>query len=123
MSRHRYDSAAKPDRWPRLAADPWLTAWCGFLAAMALTAAVFMIYGAGQGSTKTIANGGDWFFFAFFLAAPTRMGWWLAKRQRKIRVERQLEDVQESVDRVEELLTPAEPARLAVVRDLRPWSR
>ena len=111
----------------RLTADPWLAAWAGFLAAMAVTAAAFLVTGAAQGSSETIANGGDWLFFAFFLAAPTRMGWWLAKRQRKIRVEQQLEDVQDSVDsvaegldRVEELLTPPQAADLAVVRDFPP---
>jgi hypothetical protein len=106
----------------RLAADPWLTGWCGFLAASAVTGAAFLVTGATEGSGSVIAEGGDWLLFALFMAAPSWAGWWLAQRQRKIRVEEQLEDVQESVDRVEELLTTPEPARLAVVRDLRPGS-
>lgn len=106
-------------RWKdRLLRDPALTVSIVSLGAMALTSAVLLIYGAGQHSTHTMANGGDWLFFAFFLSAAIKFGWWLRGRQRKIAVEQKLDDVQEGLDRVEDLLT-GDQGRNDVVRPLR----
>lgn len=105
----------------KLAADRALTACLAFLAALALTSAGFIAGGWITGNSHTAYNGGIWLFFAFFLAAPGWAGWHLAKRQRKITVERKLDEVaddlevvHDAVGRVEELLAPA-AAPLAVV--------
>jgi hypothetical protein len=119
---------AARERWQdRLTADPWLTAWYAFMAAMLITGAAYIAAGIAQGSTKTAGDGGDWVFFAAFLAGPFWLGRWTKSRQRKIGVERKLgyvedglHEVQDGLGRVEQLLTPAEPAQLAVVRDFPP---
>lgn len=103
----------------RLPRDPALTTCIVIPAAMALAGVTFLVYGAGQGSTHTMGSGGDWLFFAFFLTAPMKIGWWLRGRQRKITVEQKLDDVQDGLDRVEDLLTGAAPTRGNVVRPLR----
>ena len=106
-------------RWKdRLPRDTAVTVCVTILGAMALTSIILLIYGAGEHSTHTMANGGDWLFFAFFLALPGRIGWWLRGRQRKIKVEQKLDNVQEGLDRVEDLLT-GDQGRDAVVRPIR----
>lgn len=112
----------EPDRrgWrDRLPQDPALTTCIAIPAAMTVAGVAFLIYGAGQCSTHTMGNGGVWLFFAFFLAAPMKVGWWLRGRTRKISVEEKLDDVQEGLDRVEDLLTGAAARRDDVVRPLR----
>ena len=105
----------------RLAADRALAACVAALAAMTLTGVVLVLAGWAQGSRHTAGNGGVWLFFAAFWALPGWAGWKLAKRQRKITVERKLdevaddlEEVHAAVGRVEELLAP-KAAPLAVV--------
>jgi hypothetical protein len=78
-----------------------------------------LIYGGVQDNMHTLGNGGDWLFFAFFLAAPMKIGWWLKGRQRRISVEQKLDVVQEGLDRVEEILTGGHKQRDNVVRLLR----
>lgn len=111
-----------PDRsgWrDRLPQDPALAICIAIPAAMALASATLLIYGAGQDSTHTMGNGGDWLFFAFFLAAPGWVGWWLRGRQRKISVEEKLDVVQEGLDRIEDVLVGSKQKnRDAVVRPL-----
>lgn len=105
----------------RLPQDPALAVCIAIPAAMALASATLLIYGAGQDSTHTMGNGGDWLFFAFFLAAPMKIGWWLKGRQRKISVEKKLDVVQEGLDRIEDVLTGGQQQQdhSAVVRPLR----
>jgi hypothetical protein len=106
-----------------LRADRPLVICIVVLAAMALAGLGLVITGWTTGSVHTAGTGGDWLFFAFFLALPGWTGWHLAKRQRKIAVEVKLdevaddlEEVHDAVGRVEELLSP-KAAPLAVVRE------
>jgi hypothetical protein len=101
--------------------DPALLLCTGALAAMVIAGVAFLITGAATGSGHTSANGGYWLFAAFFMGVPGWLGWWLATRRRKIRVEKQLEDVQDRLEHAVELLegrTGVSP--LAVVRDFPP---
>lgn len=107
----------------KLLADRALACSVAILAAMAAAGLALVIAGWAEGSRHVAGNGGDWLFFAFFLAMPGKIGWWLAKRQRKIKVEQKLdevadglEEVHDGLDRVEELLAP-KSAPLAVVRE------
>lgn len=107
----------------RFLADRPLVICIVVLAAMALAGLGLVITGWITDSVHTAGNGGDWLFFAFFLALPGWIGWHLAKRQRKIAVEVKLDEVADDLDlaldglgRVEELLSP-KAAPLAVVRE------
>lgn len=107
----------------RLLADRPLATCVAILALMVLAGVGLVITGWITDSVHTAGNGGDWLFFAFFLALPGWIGWHLAKRQRKIAVEVKLdevaddlEEVHDAVGRVEELLSP-KSAPLAVVRE------
>lgn len=107
----------------RLFADRALTACVAVLFVMALTGIALVIAGWIQGDSHTAGNGGVWLFFAAFLAIPGCTGWWLARRQRKISVERKLDEVAGDLDlaldglgRIEEHLVP-KATPLALVRE------
>ncbi len=108
----------RPAWLDRLLRDPALAICAALPASMAAASAVLLIYGSGQDSKHTMSNGGIWLFFAFFIATPMKVGWWLRGRQRKITVEQKLDTVQDGLNRIEDVLTGARIPQRDVVRPL-----
>jgi hypothetical protein len=74
------------------------------LAFLALAGGIVMIYGAGEHSKHIVSLGGDYIVVAFCFGIPGIVGYWVAMRKRRIHVEDELADLQETLLRVEEMV-------------------
>ena len=86
------------------------------LAFMAVAGGIVMIYGAGEHSKRIVSLGGDYIVVAFCFGIPGVIGYWVAMRKRRIHVEDELADLQETLLRIEE--TVGGGKRPGVVRPL-----
>jgi hypothetical protein len=75
---------------------------CLFL--MALGGGIVMIFGAGEHSKRIVQLGGDYIVVGVYTAVVSLIGYWVAMRKRRIHVEDELADLQETLLRMEELI-------------------
>jgi hypothetical protein len=86
------------------------------LALMALGGGIVMIYGAGDHSKRVVQLGGDYIVVGVYTAITGLIGYWAAMRKRRIHVEDELADLQETLLRIEQTVGGGKPA--GVVRPL-----
>jgi hypothetical protein len=86
------------------------------LALMAVAGGAVMIYGTGEHSKRIVQLGGDYIVVGVYTAVIGLIGYWAAMRKRRIHVEDELAELQETLLRIEQ--TVGGGSRPGVVRPL-----